>query len=65
MIGFATSCCNADDAISRAEEWEHFRTECMNYSKSPRKGVSLWIDDDIADLTFEFEDGKLTKFTQY
>ena len=22
-------------------------------------------NDDIADLTFEFEDGKLTKFTQY
>lgn len=52
---------NADDAISRAEEWEHFRTECMNYSKSPRKGVSLWIDDDIADLLNELKNAEHSK----
>ena len=33
----------------------------MNYSKSPRKGVSLWIDDDIADLLNELKNAEHSK----
>lgn len=43
------------DALSRQGEWEQFQEECVNYSKSPRKGVSMWIDDDIADLLNELK----------
>lgn len=43
------------DDLSRQGEWEQFQKECVNYSKSPRKGVSMWIDDDIADLLNELK----------